>query len=31
MKTRVLIIRDRKDPRAKDGNDQKVSLLNMTG
>lgn len=31
MKTRVLIIRDRKDPRAKDGNDQKVPLLNLTG
>jgi integrase len=31
MKTRVLIIRDRKDRRAKDGNDQKVPLLNLTG
>ena len=31
MKTRVLVIRDRKDPRAKDGNDQKVPLLNLTG
>ncbi|MDD1521359.1 site-specific integrase [Bradyrhizobium sp. WBAH42] len=31
LKTRVLIIRDRKDPRAKDGNDQKVPLLNLTG
>jgi integrase len=31
MKKRLLIIRDRKDPRVKDGNDQKVPLLNLTG
>jgi integrase len=31
MKKRLLIIRDRKDPRAKAGNDQKVPLLNLTG
>jgi integrase len=31
MKKRILIIRDRKDPQAKDGNDQKVPLLNLTG
>jgi|EndMetStandDraft_5_1072996.scaffolds.fasta_scaffold86492_1 integrase len=31
MKKRLLIIRDRKDPRAKEGNDQKVPLLNLTG
>ncbi|AUC97775.1 integrase [Bradyrhizobium sp. SK17] len=31
MKTRILVIRDRKDPREKDGNDQKVPLLNLTG
>jgi integrase len=31
MAKRLLIIRDRKDPRAKAGNDQKVPLLNLTG
>ena len=31
MKKRLLVIRDRKDPRAKDGYDQKVPLLNLTG
>lgn len=31
MKTRILTIVDRKDPRNKDGNDQKVPLLNLTG
>nr|WP_233285812.1 site-specific integrase [Bradyrhizobium brasilense] len=31
MKTRILTIVDRKDPRRKDGNDQKVPLLNLTG
>ncbi|WFU14335.1 site-specific integrase [Bradyrhizobium sp. CB3481] len=31
MKNRILVIRDRKDPRVKDGNDQKVPLLNLTG
>jgi integrase len=29
--TRVLLIRDRKDPREKQGNDQKVPLLDTTG
>ncbi len=29
--TRIVIVRDRKDPRNKDGNDQKVPLLNSTG
>jgi len=31
LKTRVVTIRDRKDPRHKDGNDQKVPLLNLSG
>ncbi|MGY2805347.1 tyrosine-type recombinase/integrase [Bradyrhizobium sp. USDA 4506] len=31
MKKRILTIIDRKDPRKKDGNDQKVPLLNLTG
>jgi integrase len=31
MKKRLVIIQDRKDPRNKDGNDQKVPLLNLTG
>jgi integrase len=31
MKKRTVIVRDRKDPRKKDGNHQKVPLLNMTG
>ena len=31
MKKRILLIRDRKDPREKDGNDQQVPLLNLTG
>ncbi|VIO72676.1 Tyrosine recombinase XerC [Bradyrhizobium ivorense] len=31
MKTRIVTIIDRKDPRKKDGNDQKVPLLNLTG
>ena len=31
LKKRVVIIRDRKDPRRKDGNHQKVPLLNLTG
>ncbi|RZN16129.1 site-specific integrase [Bradyrhizobium sp. Leo121] len=31
MKKRILVIRDRKDPREKEGNDQKVPLLNLTG
>ncbi|MCC8977249.1 site-specific integrase [Bradyrhizobium acaciae] len=31
MKTRILTIIDRKDPRKKTGNDQKVPLLNLTG
>lgn len=31
MKKRVLVIRDRKDPRKKEGNDQRVPLLNLTG
>lgn len=29
--TKVVIVRDRKDPREKDGNDQKVPLLDATG
>lgn len=29
--TRMLVIRDRKDPRNKDGNDQRIPLLNATG
>ncbi|WP_299918168.1 site-specific integrase [uncultured Roseobacter sp.] len=28
---RIVVVKDRKDPRAKDGNDQKVPLLNLTG
>lgn len=31
MKKRIVTIVDRKDPRKKDGNDQKVPLLNLTG
>ncbi|WP_245476750.1 tyrosine-type recombinase/integrase [Bradyrhizobium sp. Leo170] len=31
MKKRILVIRDRKDQREKEGNDQKVPLLNLTG
>ncbi|MEW6643651.1 MAG: site-specific integrase [Pseudomonadota bacterium] len=31
MKKRLVLIKDRKDPREKDGNDQKVPLLNLTG
>ncbi|MCP3398989.1 site-specific integrase [Bradyrhizobium sp. CCGB20] len=31
MNKRILLIRDRKDPREKEGNDQKVPLLNLTG
>jgi integrase len=31
MKKRLLLIEDRKDPREKEGNDQKVPLLNLTG
>lgn len=31
LKKRVVVIRDRKDPRHKDGNNQKVPLLNLTG
>ena len=31
MKKKLIIIRDRKDPRHKDGNHQKVPLLNLTG
>ena len=31
MKKRLVVIQDRKDPRNKDGNDQKVPLLNLTG
>ena len=31
LKKRVVLIRDRKDPRRKDGNHQKVPLLNLTG
>jgi len=30
-KARTVIVRDRKDPRDKDGNDQKVPLLDVTG
>ena len=29
--TRIVVVRDRKDPRNKDGNDQKVPLLDSTG
>lgn len=31
MDKRIVIVRDRKDPREKIGNDQKVPLLNATG
>ncbi|TWB89931.1 phage integrase family protein [Bradyrhizobium macuxiense] len=31
MKKRILTIIDRKDPRKKDGNNQRVPLLNLTG
>lgn len=31
MKKRLVVIKDRKDPRNKEGNDQKVPLLNLTG
>lgn len=31
MKKRLLVIRNRKDPRNKEGNDQRVPLLNLTG
>jgi hypothetical protein len=31
MKKRLVVIQDRKDPRNKAGNDQKVPLLNLTG
>ena len=31
MKKRILLIRDRKDPREKDGNAQQVPLLNLPG
>src|SRR5262245_24327061 len=31
MKKRTITVRDRKDPRRKDGNHQKVPLLNLTG
>ncbi|WP_421950788.1 site-specific integrase [Pelagibacterium sp.] len=31
LKKRVVLIRDRKDPRRKDGNHQKVPLLNLAG
>lgn len=31
MRKRLVVIQDRKDPRNKDGNDQKVPLLNLTG
>ncbi|WP_353641769.1 site-specific integrase [Mesorhizobium sp. WSM2239] len=31
LNKRVVLIRDRKDPRRKDGNHQKVPLLNLTG
>jgi len=31
MKKRLVVIQDRKDPRNKEGNDQKVPLLNLTG
>lgn len=31
LSKRVVLIRDRKDPRRKDGNHQKVPLLNLTG
>ncbi len=31
MKKRLVVIKDRKDPRNKEGNDQKVPLLDLTG
>lgn len=31
LKRRVVVVQDRKDPRQKDGNSQKVPLLNLTG
>jgi len=31
MRKRLVVIQDRKDPRNKEGNDQKVPLLNLTG
>lgn len=31
FKKRIIVIRDRKDPRRKNGNDQKVPLLNLSG
>ncbi|MCY6380239.1 site-specific integrase [Hoeflea prorocentri] len=31
LKNRIVIVRNRKDPRHKDGNSQKVPLLNLTG
>jgi integrase len=31
MKKRLVVIQDRKDPRNKEGNDQKVPLLDLTG
>jgi hypothetical protein len=31
MKKRLVVIQDRKDPRNKERNDQKVPLLNLTG
>jgi integrase len=31
FKKRIVVIKDRKDPRRKDGNHQKVPLLNLTG
>lgn len=31
LKKRVVVVQDRKDPRRKDGNNQKVPLLNLTG
>lgn len=31
LETKVVTVRDRKDPRRKDGNHQKVPLLNITG
>jgi integrase len=31
LRRKVVTVRDRKDPRRKDGNDQRVPLLNLTG
>lgn len=31
LKKRIVVIRDRKDPRRRDGNHQRVPLLNLTG